>query len=135
MKSLLDTSESKRGGEETLRLHFNSHQDALDFADHVVQDANRSLATHNFNFTQRYIQHDVDIVVRADFGIEDRSRDGVYDFVIFRSPDSVGRYENWRERGRSGDGAFGQYASEDQRRETSSHRNDKGVLEIGRAHV
>lgn len=89
----LDISQ-KSGGEKTPRLCFHSHQDALDFADHVVKDSNEWMASHNVNVAEGYVNGDVDIVARVHFG----GADGVHDFILSRIPSGVDYSQRARQR-------------------------------------
>lgn len=45
-------------------LSFGSHQDALDYASNVVEDANRRFVAHSLDFCERYRYGELDIVVK-----------------------------------------------------------------------
>jgi hypothetical protein len=64
--------------EKAPRLCFYSRQDALDYADHCLKDSQNWMAANNVNFPERYINGNVEIVLRLDF----RGALSVYDFVL-----------------------------------------------------
>ena len=80
----------ERGGEQSPRLRFYSHQDALDFANHCVEKSNRWLYSHSFNFAERYINGDLDIVIRVSFS----GALGVCDFVLSGVPSEWNKVAN-----------------------------------------
>jgi len=75
---------------ETNTLRFNSHQDALDYARHVTECAKDRLALQDANFPKRYIDRNMEIVVRCEIG----GTDGEYDFILTAIP--VGRMHEQR---------------------------------------
>lgn len=46
---------------DPVRLSFNSHDDALNYADKLVEESNRWLAVHEFNISHRYKKGDLEI--------------------------------------------------------------------------
>ncbi len=44
---------SEPSGIQTPSLTFQTHQDSLDYADHLVEDSRRWLAFNNLNFAER----------------------------------------------------------------------------------
>jgi len=46
---------------EPVRLSFNSHDDALDYADELVEEGNHWLAIHELNVAQHYMRGDAEI--------------------------------------------------------------------------
>ena len=67
---------------ELASLSLNSHQDVLDFVDHCLEESSRWMAVHDSNFSKRYIDLNINIVVRVEVG----RADSVYDFVLSAVP-------------------------------------------------
>ena len=63
-------------------LHFNSQQDALNFAGQQIKDVNDWLAFHNLNFTERYSKGDLAIVFK-DFIATDNDE---YELIVSSVP-------------------------------------------------
>ena len=87
----------KTSREETPSLCFDNHQDALDFVGQLVEESDRWLYTHSFNFVKRYINGDMDIVLRADIN----GTNSVCDFVLACVPVSGNHSKRARYRFRS----------------------------------
>ena len=81
--------------EETPRLSFNSHEDALDFVDKCVEESDRWMYTHSLNFVKRYLNGDMNIVLRADIN----GTNSVCDFVLSCIPMRRG-HSKWSRDGR-----------------------------------
>jgi hypothetical protein len=67
---------------ESAALRFSSHQDALDYARHAVEDANHRLASQSLNAVDRYRKGDVGIYIN----MRSRSSGHQCDLVFFRVP-------------------------------------------------
>jgi hypothetical protein len=65
---------------EPARLSFNSHDDALNYANKLVEDSIRWLAVHELNIADRYKSGDVELYVRCT-----ASADAEEFHLIFRS--------------------------------------------------
>lgn len=71
--------------EESSALCFRCSEDAINYAHHVVEDANRRLADLSLNAVERYVKGDVCLVARAKFAVGPTE----CDLVFFRVPVGV----------------------------------------------
>lgn len=62
-------------------LHFDSQQDALDFASHCVENANRWLSANNIDFAERYENCDVNLALKASIAGESEVCDLVFSAI------------------------------------------------------
>jgi len=102
-------------GVESARLRFNSHQDALDFADHCVKNSRDWMTAHNLDFAER----DLNLKMEIAFRLKIRGTDSEYEFVLNAVPDKRCRYH------RTGRGLS---ATEDKGIETTAYWAHDGVL-------
>ncbi len=73
---------SSRNELEPPTLRFGSHQDALDYARHAVEDANSRLAAQSLNAVDRYRKGDIGIYI----GLRSRKNGHQCDLVFSRVP-------------------------------------------------
>jgi hypothetical protein len=68
----------KHTREENPAFGLDTYEHVLDLVRHRVQETKNWMAKHDRNFSKRYIDGDLEIVIRLDFG----GKSGVYDLVF-----------------------------------------------------
>jgi len=76
---------------ETFSLRFDSENDSINYASHLVEDGNNWLSANNLNLIERYEREEIELVVKTRGVAGSWTEGGNFDLVFVRVPDRTFR--------------------------------------------